>query len=391
MPQLDLSTYEGRQAARDQGYWVGDDGSGSIVAEYQGAPSGGGGGGGGSPQPAQQTGGSPAPAGGGGAVYQTKNGPRTVQQMEAELYAVGWGGPVGGTGGPGAIANAYARTTGGPVTEMAGQNYGAAAQNQMLPVNPQTGQQMDEATAEAYRRYLQWLSQSGADQYQLQLDRLGLERDRLSLDREKAATDMQLARNADARAEAMLRIQQADQALRENQFKQQQLEFEKTLTQRQTEFRQTQYSDLAKTLLQGAASLRGPRDWMQYAEFTGGGRNLYDQLYGSEGTPAFGGERGPSPAINVGDVMNSLGFIGGNPPTSQAPQNVPLPHQINPASWDTMAPAARQLTLGLAEKGFTGRGVYTPEDYERIINASRPVGTATRQTRSLYGAPQGVI
>jgi hypothetical protein len=85
MPQLDLSTYEGRQAARDQGYWVGDDGSGSIVAEYQGAPSGGGGGGGGSPQPAQQTGGSPAPAGGGGAVYQTKNGPRTVQQMEAEL------------------------------------------------------------------------------------------------------------------------------------------------------------------------------------------------------------------------------------------------------------------------------------------------------------------
>jgi hypothetical protein len=287
MPQLDLSTYEGRQAARDQGYWVGDDGSGSIVAEYQGAPSGGGGGGGGSPQPAQQTGGSPAPAGGGGAVYQTKNGPRTVQQMEAELYAVGWGGPVGGTGGPGAIANAYARTTGGPVTEMAGQNYGAAAQNQMLPVNPQTGQQMDEATAEAYRRYLQWLSQSGADQYQLQLDRLGLERDRLSLDREKAATDMQLARNADARAEAMLRIQQADQALRENQFKQQQLEFEKTLTQRQTEFRQTQYSDLAKTLLQGAASLRGPRDWMQYAEFTGGGRNLYDQLYGSEEQPGL--------------------------------------------------------------------------------------------------------
>jgi hypothetical protein len=72
---------------------------------------------------------------GGGATYQTINGPRTVDQMLAELRGVGWGGPAGGTPlGPGSIANAYAQTAGGSVTEMPGQNYGAAAQ--VLPTVP---------------------------------------------------------------------------------------------------------------------------------------------------------------------------------------------------------------------------------------------------------------
>ena len=72
---------------------------------------------------------------GGGATYQTINGPRTVDQMLSELRGVGWGGPAGGTPlGPGSIANAYAQTAGGAVTEIPGQNYGAAAQ--VLPVVP---------------------------------------------------------------------------------------------------------------------------------------------------------------------------------------------------------------------------------------------------------------
>jgi hypothetical protein len=69
--------------------------------------------------------------------------------------------------------------------------------------------------------------------------------------------------------------------------------------------------------------------------------------------------------------------------------NVPLPHQINPAQWDSMSQAARDLTMGLAEGGYTQQGSYTPEDYLRILNASRPMGTASRMTRSAYNAPVG--
>src|SRR5215510_8022766 len=77
----------------------------------------------------RSTGNTPAGSGGGGSsggggggdgvrsdmpvgetYYMTINGPKTVSQMNNELYAAGWGGPAGeGTSGPGATANAYAR------------------------------------------------------------------------------------------------------------------------------------------------------------------------------------------------------------------------------------------------------------------------------------------
>lgn len=63
MADYDLSTYEGRQEARDAGYWVGTDNGGNVVAEYgytggqADQPMGGGGGGGSysAPQYAPQT------------------------------------------------------------------------------------------------------------------------------------------------------------------------------------------------------------------------------------------------------------------------------------------------------------------------------------------------
>ena len=50
------------------------------------------------------------------ATYNTANGPRTTAQMEAELRAAGWPGSIPGTAGAGSVANAYAQTTGAPVT-----------------------------------------------------------------------------------------------------------------------------------------------------------------------------------------------------------------------------------------------------------------------------------
>lgn len=398
MPQFTINLADGGQVvvnASDAGSVQAPEGSTVTSGAYTGGGGGSGGGGGPSPapQPAQPTGGTPYSGGGGSGgepVYQTVNGPRTMQQMQSELMAVGWGGIQANdpTSGRDQIINAYSSTTRGqvqgPGSPMGG---GAGVVQGLTPQQPQA----NDAALRAWQQYLQAQSQSGADQYQLQLSYLALEQEKLALDKQRAEQDMQLARNADARADAILRIQQADQALRENQFKQSQLEFDKSFAEGQRQFNQNQYTNLAQSLLQGAASLRGPRDWAQYAQFTGGGRNLQQQLFGGEANPAFGGERGQSPSISVGDVMNQLGFVGGQPPTQGQPQNVPLPHQINPASWDSMSPQARELTLGLAQGGYTANGVYTPEDYERLINASRPVGTASRLTRTQYNSPMGAF
>jgi hypothetical protein len=395
MPDFDLSSYDGRQAARDQGYWVGDDGGGNIVAEFTGRV--------------------------GGSADQN-----------APMISSGGGG-----GGGGQPQQQFAPQTGGGNAEL--------------------------------QRFLSGLAQAGADDFNLRTtqinndfaiaqeqnriaaERLGLERDRLALDREQATQDMQLARNADARGEAMLRIEQADLALRQNaqaraavefdmelaenkrqadqtlaenkrqaqrdeflreaqisgtinglpteaarQFNvttgENQRQFDITTGENKRQFDTSTYTNLANTLLQGASQLRGPRDWTQYAQFLGGGRNLTNQLFGSQPGAAFGAPSGLSPAINVGDVMSNLGFMGGSgAPTPGGPQQVPLPHQINPSVWDSMAPAARELALGMAEGGYTSAGSYTPEDYERIINATRPQGTASRVTRSQFAAPVGVM
>lgn len=353
------------------------------------------------------------------------------QAAQQAAMAAGWTpsmGTFGADTGPDVVGQSY---TGRPGSGITGVGYRPAPGQPGGGVDqpaaggggtrPATTSQPGGGGGGDWNQLFAALSQSGTDNYQLKKDSLELERQRLELDREKARSDMQLARNADARADAGMRLQQSDQALRQNQFQQSQLEFEqtfkqrqlefaqnllqrqrefeqsqlefdKTFGQRQQEFRQTQYTDLAKSLLAGAAQLRGPRDWLQYAKFTGGGQDLYNQLYGSEGNAAFGGERGPSPNIQVGDVMGDLGFApgGARQPGGVMPQ-VPLPHQINAAAWDRLAPATRELVLGAAEGGMTERGVYTPEDYQRILNASRPYGQASRTTRTSFAPTVGAF
>lgn len=69
-----------------------------------------------------------------------------------------------------------------------------------------------------------------------------------------------------------------------------------------------------------------------------------------------------------------------------AAQAPPLPHHINPIVWDALGPVGQELTLGASEAfGFD------PREYERQLNASRPMGTAPRQTRTRYAAPRGMF
>lgn len=211
------------------------------------------------------------------------------------------------------------------------------------------------------------------------------------------------------------------------------------------------YSDVARTLLSTASGLRGPRDWMAYAQNAAGGRSLTQQLFGSEGVPAFGSPTNPNAAITMDDLLRDLGLGGGGqpgapgqpaqqtftmdemtsrlreagydgpwdepsvraawqrtykPPAQAAPAatsggtgattpataipQVPMAHQVNPAVWDSMSGVAKALTLGLAEQGQTSAGAYDAEDYIRQMNATRPVGASQRSPRVAYAMPRGV-
>jgi hypothetical protein len=113
----DLSTYEGRQAARDAGNWVGTDSSGNIVME----PSGGGGGG---TSSGSTSGGSSGGTSGGtssSGTYTTVNGQQTISSMGSQLRSVGWQGDPNDAN---AVIAAYAQTTGGAVTPSGGSTGG---------------------------------------------------------------------------------------------------------------------------------------------------------------------------------------------------------------------------------------------------------------------------
>ena len=94
------------------------------------APSSGGGGGGGGSAPAASAPTSVAPG-----AYQTVNGPRTVQQMQAELASVGYGGPTDSA----SILSTYGRTTGQAVQPIMSGAPGTAT----APVAATTGTSAD--------------------------------------------------------------------------------------------------------------------------------------------------------------------------------------------------------------------------------------------------------
>lgn len=294
------------------------------------------------------------------------------------------------------------------------------------------------------------------------------------------------------------------------------------------QFNANLYSGLAQALLGGATSLAGtPQDWVQYANYTHGGKNIFDTLYGSTPAPAFSAPTGISQPRTIQDVLADLGLIAPtaagqavttpglvtqpnydtmeapgvadmsramamatapaksnnpadwteqavtgptttpnygtmatptqpagavttpglvSPPTYEtmatpksgaswlgsatgeqaAPGQVvtpglvtqpnygtmavtgaqpgvaqqgmpdtralaPLPHQINPAVWDSMSSTAQQLVLGAAQAGKTPSGVWTAEDYLRQLNAARPKGTAPQSVQFNWGNNQSLF
>jgi hypothetical protein len=85
---------------------------------------------------------------------------------------------------------------------------------------------------------------------------------------------------------------------------QQQFDWQKEIARQQI------YSDLAQSLLSGAASLRGPRDWLKYAQYTQGGQDIFNRLFGNSAAPSFSAPTGFSAPVTINDVLADLGLAG---------------------------------------------------------------------------------
>jgi hypothetical protein len=122
---------------------------------------------------------------------------------------------------------------------------------------------------------------------------------------------------------------------------------------------------------------------MQWA----GGSPQGDYMQGRGWSGAYAGGMpaglGQGPTQGWGDEMRYQGpqpSGGGQPST--LPQ-VPLPHQVNPAVWDSLSRTGRGLALGAA-----GAGGWDTQDYEDTINQTRPRGYARQASQYGYRAPR---
>jgi hypothetical protein len=182
-------------------------------------------------------------------------------------------------------------------------------------------------------------------------------RQKAELEKRKAEQELELARTADERAAAYLKLQEADQRLAETKY----------------EAEKQQYAQsLAAQLLQMASNLRGPRNYAQFMQMTSGGRDLLTQLFGDQARALFSSPTGELDPATLGGLFAQTQSPAGN-------QALPLPHQINPAVWDSLGQVGQSMVLSMAEAAG-----YDPDEFVRQLNASRPVGTAARQVRYTF-------
>ena len=387
----DLSTYEGRQAARDAGNWVGADSSGNVVMEP--AAGGGGGGGGGGTTAAAPAPSSSSTAQPGVLAYNTSNGVKSIAEMSAELYQVGWGG------GEDVVA-AYSRTTKSPVTPAAGATYGApnyaTGPGTTGYTPPLAGVQqtnldatdliLKNASAVAEREYLK-------AKLALDSDELAFRKAQAAFANEITAAGLtgqykgQPTQQAQLQAANLLGTYQGQQTLGA-----QQQYWSQAFQQQQERNKQVQnYLDLI-------SRLRGPQDYGQYlrtmASAPQGLQSLVGAALGQYQAPGFGTTGVAPQPVSLGGVMQQAaggaapagvpGQPGPTPGTTyeqymQSARNLPPPSQIAPQNWAAMTEAQKQLLLGMYEQ--TG---WNTQDVLDQYKASLPKFGATAQQSGTF-------
>lgn len=162
-------------------------------------------------------------------------------------------------------------------------------------------------------------------------------------------------------------------ALEKDKFTQSKLVAERNylLDQRQ------QYIGLTTTLLGTAASLSGPRDWMKYAQYTQGGKGLFETMFGSTPAPAFGAATGVSEPNTVQNLLAQLGIGAGNIPQNAAAGASGAPN-LGGAFGGTGQPG---VTPGVAPTAAS----YTVRSGDTLNKLALQYGTTAQELATLNG------
>ncbi len=313
-------------------------------------------------QPNAPTGPSTGPTTG-GKTYQTPNGPRTIDQMRQELAGAGYNG----AGDDASIIAAYNRTaSGGGGGGDGGGGYNWAG--------------LGDALGKSNEKDFQ--------QRQQQIDAQIRDIDARIAD---AKGRLQIAKDESARQQAMLDLQR--------------LNSDRDYLLRSRD----QYSQLAQALLSGAVSLDRPQDWLKYAQYTSGGRDIMKALFGGEALPQFGAPTGYSKPMGIDDVLKALGITPGTVPgaDSTRPDLIPggTPAAV-PAGWyqqmvqgygEMQAKLGRKLTrdefaemvrLRTGLSADIGRKLYDDGNaYTAAFGHTMDEATATGWLRQQLGLP----
>jgi hypothetical protein len=94
----------------------------------------------------------------------------------------------------------------------------------------------------------------------------------------------------------------------QQQFDEQKRQFDVGFGEQKRQFDTNTWSGMAQALLSGAANLRGPEDWLKYAQYTTGGKNIFDRLAGDQAAPAFGAPTGNSAPATINTLLRDLGL-----------------------------------------------------------------------------------
>ena len=147
------------------------------------------------------------------------------------------------------------------------------------------------------------------------------------------------------------------------------------------QFDQNQYTNMAQALLSGAAQLRGPADWLKYAQYTSGGKNIFDILRGDKTVAAFGQPTDYSQPATISTLLQDLGLAtapitGGTYNTINGPRTVDQMRQelkvANYPNWQNAEPP--EIASVYAR---TAGGTVTPISAAGVGTGDMNLGQAT--------------
>lgn len=262
----------------------------------------------------------------GSGRYSTKNGPKSLQDMQSELRTAGYPGPFDDQ----SVIEAYARTTQGPVSGANGQS-----SNGTPGSASGLGPLLDAAVYGNTRQDDRDQALNDARVKDI-LDRLMLAKN----EDERAALQQELNQQlaADARYDSN-RNSDLNRWLETQKMAQQGQQFEEGRYDTRLNNERNLYSTLGQNLLNASVTLGSrPEDYYKYNQMLSGGKDLLGQLFSDEAIPAFSAPTGEIRSGNIGNLLQQLGMPGipggwttgggaGNVPGMGAPGGA-----LNPAS-----------------------------------------------------------